>query len=973
MMGKKLINWIKDSETFETIRSFHMKGVADYEFVARQEDFYVSLLHHMFCLMNHLYDSNVDQVKRALLEVAKGILLYSDKNTQEEFYGVNRINNQLYVAAIYYLCDYDAVAKLMLKGMRREMLGNQSAQMIYMILSGFPTQERQMDNDDDIGLVGFIESGDYDWIDPLLAICDKRCKIFDFEDANDFYMTFLYRHVLKRFRNNNIWIDLLKYGERLFWMNYVKQSLLNEIVTLLPSQKDAIEKGLLTFERSFSLQMPTSSGKSYITELLIYQELERKEGTKVLYLAPLRSLSRELRERFKSFCHFFNYNFAAKYGGSASSISETGIDDARLLIATPEMFITLEGADDSMLEQFSLVICDEGQLLDDYSRGVNYELLLTRLRKRDNIRFLFISAIIPNIGVINEWLGGDSLQVGNSQYRPSKIRLALLEKNGDSVNLHYYDEWYENEVAVINEFVTRDEAGTKFKSVKNAYCATAIKALEAGQVMVFASVKGGNSGCKAIAETIYNIAKSSSKLHVSDHIKYHKRLCKIVEYLSYQLGDDYSLVSYIKEGVAYHHGDLPQDIREQIEYAYGSQTLPLIVCTGTLAEGVNFPIKTLVLANIQDPASMQGKKILYLNAARLKNIIGRVGRAGRERYGTVILPDNDKGVAKWLVQSALKNEHIDNVRGSLFALIRDLSHKEEWDHDGTIEEWLSESNLVAAIDLMISRNAQEDTLENVDIKEIITESLAYALGSEVERKMLTRVFQTRYDYLRNHVTGQRYRLFKKSGFSVEELDEVEETIDKKMAELFRTVSDVTTNAWIHSVVTYIMDKESIQKEIRSNYVNSMVPYICDKELVENVLKGWIKCNTYQTISDATNVDIDILFVLIGFVQSRFLNKLQSLIAYICERYDIENGRLQDFIDMVRYGVDSKLKIVLRGRGLSDRYALKAVEDYANQHEILYLDDYDMANELASYSSDIADYMKKEGMPIICIEHLRRGL
>ena len=150
-----------------------------------------------------------------------------------------------------------------------------------------------------------------------------------------------------------------------------------------------------------------------------------------------------------------------------------------------------------------------------------------------------------------------------------------------------------------------------------------------------------------------------------------------------------------------------------------------------------------------------------------------------------------------------------------------------------------------------------------------------------------------------------------------------------MAELFRTVSDVTTNAWIHSVVTYIMDKESIQKEIRSNYVNSMVPYICDKELVENVLKGWIKCNTYQTISDATNVDIDILFVLIGFVQSRFLNKLQSLIAYICERYDIENGRLQDFIDMVRYGVDSKLKIVLRGRGLSDRYALKAVEDYAN--------------------------------------------
>ena len=972
-MANKLISWLKDSESFETIRSFHLEGEPGYEFMARQEDFYVSLLHNMFRLMNHLYGSRVDQVKRGLLEIAKGILLYSDKNTQEEFRGVNRVNNQLYVAAIYYLCDYDAVAKLMLKGIKREMLGNLSGQMIYMILSGFPIKERQKDNDDDIGLVGFIESGDYDWIDPLLAICEKRCKIFDFEDANDFYMTFLYRHVLKRFRNNNLWIDLLKYGERRFWKNYVELSLFHEIVTLLPSQKDAIEKGLLTFERSFSLQMPTSSGKSYITELLIYQELERKDESKVLYLAPLRSLSRELRERFNSFCHFFNYNFVAKYGGSASSISETGIDDARLLIATPEMFITLEGADDSMLEQFSLVICDEGQLLDDYSRGVNYELLLTRLRKRANVRFLFISAIIPNISVINEWLGGDSHQVGNSQYRPSKIRLALLEKNNDSVDLHYYDDWYDEEVAVINRFVTKDEAGTKFKSVKNAYCATAIKALEAGQVMVFASVKGGNSGCKTIAETIYNIAKGNSKLHVSDHIKYHKRLNQIVEYLSYQLGDDYPLVSFIKEGVAYHHGDLPQDIREQIEYAYSSQTLPLIVCTGTLAEGVNFPIKTLVLANIQDPASMQGKKILYLNAARLKNIIGRVGRAGRERYGTVILPDNGKGIAKWLVKSALKNEHIDNVRGSLFALIRDLGHKEEWDHDGTIEEWLSESDLVAAIDLMISRNAQEDTMENIDIKEMVTESLAYALGSEVDRQMLTRVFQTRYDYLKKHVTGQRYRLFKVSGFSVEELEEVEKTTDDNMAELFRTVSDVTTNAWIHPVVTYIMEKESIQKEIRNNYVNSMVPYVCDKELVENVLKGWIKCDTFQTISSAANVDIDVVFVLIGFVQSRFLNKLQSLKAYICERYNIENGRLQDFIDMVRYGVDSKLKIVLRGRGLSDRYALKAVENYANLHGLLRMDDYDMANELVIHGKEIANYMKEQGLPLICIEHLKRGL
>lgn len=972
-MMEKLRSWIKDSDTFEIDRSFHLEGGPDYEFVVRQEDFYVSLLHHMFRLMEGLYDRGANRIKMELYEIAKGILLYSDTNTRKEFHGVNKENNQLYVAAIYYLCDYDAVAKFMLKGYRKEWYGNHSAKMIYTIIKGFPVAERDQDDEDEQALLDFIMSGDYDWVDPLLAICEQKCRNFDFEDANDFYMTFLYRHILKRFRNNNIWIDLIQYGERHFWNRYVEHSLQHEIITLLPSQKDAIAKGLLAFERSFSLQMPTSSGKSYITELLIYQELERNDDTKVLYLAPLRSLSRELRDRFNDFCRFFNYTFTAKYGGSAASVSESGIDDARLLIATPEMFITLEGADDSMLEQFTLVICDEGQLLDDYSRGVNYELLLTRLRKQDNIRFLFISAIIPNISAINEWLGGNNLQVGNSQYRPSKIKLAMLERNEECVDLHYYDERYEEEVSIINGFVTSSDAGTKFKSAKNAYCAAAIKALEAGQVMVFASVKGGNSGCKAIAETIFKLTRGNDKLKVSGHIQSPAHLGRIAEFLSYQLGKDYPLVSYMVEGVAYHHGDLPQDIREQIEYAYSSRTLPLIVCTGTLAEGVNFPVKTLVLANIQDPSSMQGKKIFYLNAARLKNIIGRVGRAGRERYGTVILPDNGKGVAKWLVQSALKNENIDNVRGSLFALIRDLSFKEEWEHDGTIEEWLSESDLVAAIDLMISRNAQEDTLENVNIHEMVTESLAYALGSEADRMMLNRVFQTRYDYLKNHVSGQRYRLFKKSGFSVEELDEVEKTTDIDLADIFRTVSDVTTSEWIHRIVTNIMGRETFQREIDKNYVKSMVPYISNMALIENVLKGWIKCETYQTISRATNIEIDIVFVLIGFIQSRFLNKLQSLTAYMSDKYNIENGILQDFIDMVRYGVDTKLKIILRGRGLSDRYALKAAEDYANLHDIIYVDVYDLANELAMRSHHIAEYMSEMDMPSICVEHLKRGL
>lgn len=105
-------------------------------------------------------------------------------------------------------------------------------------------------------------------------------------------------------------------------------------------------------------------------------------------MAPLRSLSRELKERYGRLSHEFGFDFRAAYGGCTTSVEEETIENAKLLIATPETFITLEGTIDDLSEEYTLVICDEGQLLEDRTRGVNYELLLTRLKRNEHTRFL---------------------------------------------------------------------------------------------------------------------------------------------------------------------------------------------------------------------------------------------------------------------------------------------------------------------------------------------------------------------------------------------------------------------------------------------------------------------------------------------------------------------------------------------------------------------------------------------------------
>ena len=79
---------------------------------------------------------------------------------------------------------------------------------------------------------------------------------------------------------------------------------------------------------------------------------------------------------------------------------------------------------------------------------------------------------------------------------------------------------------------------------------------------------------------------------------------------------------------------MPQDLREKIERAYDKGIFRLIISNTTLAEGVNLPIKTIVIAFAMD----QSNPGYFLPNTRLKNIIGRVGRAGRERYGTIMVP-----------------------------------------------------------------------------------------------------------------------------------------------------------------------------------------------------------------------------------------------------------------------------------------------------------------------------------------------
>ena len=106
---------------------------------------------------------------------------------------------------------------------------------------------------------------------------------------------------------------------------------------------------------------------------------------------------------------------------------------------------------------------------------------------------------------------------------------------------------------------------------------------------------------------------------------------KIIErYLKENYGQDNVYYKSALKGVFAHHRGISNGIRIAIEYAMKRNLIKCIVCTSTLAQGVNLPIRYLIISGI------------YQSQERIKvrdfhNLIGRAGRAGLYTEGTILL------------------------------------------------------------------------------------------------------------------------------------------------------------------------------------------------------------------------------------------------------------------------------------------------------------------------------------------------
>lgn len=97
---------------------------------------------------------------------------------------------------------------------------------------------------------------------------------------------------------------------------------------------------------------------------------------------------------------------------------------------------------------------------------------------------------------------------------------------------------------------------------------------------------------------------------------------KAIEAIGDLVDKDYLLVDVIRSGVLFHHGQIPEVLRQYVENLFREDQSPqprYLVTTSTLLEGVNTPADTMILLS---PDRGRG----HLARSAFRNLVGRVAR-----------------------------------------------------------------------------------------------------------------------------------------------------------------------------------------------------------------------------------------------------------------------------------------------------------------------------------------------------------
>lgn len=371
---------------------------------------------------------------------------------------------------------------------------------------------------------------------------------------------------------------------------------------------------------------PTGSGKTVVAHYAVYLALASSK--KCIYTAPIKALSNQ------------------KYAELAREIGEEQVGlltgdqsinrEAQILVVTTEVLRNMLLHESPDILDVGYAVLDEVHFLADPDRGPVWEETILSLP--EHVRLAALSATVANTEELAAWMRSvrGPTDVVVSKKRP--VPLAQYVNVGRKLFPLYRADTLEPDPALVNALGRL--SGERKKRVSDRERRAIIDKLGERGMLPAIEFIFSRKGCdKAVEALLRHNEVLTTRAQRAD-IK--QEIAALRETLT---ESDRRAVHFeraaaaLERGYGAHHAGVFPAIKELTERLMERGLLSIVYATGTLALGIDMPVRTVVLEELQ---RWDGHGFVDLSATEYTQLIGRAGRRGRDTVGYgVVVADAD--------------------------------------------------------------------------------------------------------------------------------------------------------------------------------------------------------------------------------------------------------------------------------------------------------------------------------------------
>ncbi|MBN8612405.1 MAG: DEAD/DEAH box helicase [Deltaproteobacteria bacterium] len=368
-----------------------------------------------------------------------------------------------------------------------------------------------------------------------------------------------------------------------------------------------------------SVSAPTSAGKSFILARWIVELNRGSTDMTVVYVVPTRALISQVERDLR--CVLDQYRL---YEVAVSSIPIVKADPParkRVFVLTQERLHILLLAHVNL--RVHALIVDEAHKVGDRQRGVLLQDVVERVHHESpDVRVVFASPMTSNPKVLLQ-----DARAGTERHAFASEDVTVTQ------NLFWVSQrpgkpkiWEVSLCAVETNVMLGEiqlAAKPSSESKRLSFVAHAVGGATHGNIVYV----NGPAEAEKIAKQLFDLIGVDVSGDGAQDLR------ELVELTQHVVHKRFALATCLRRGVAFHYGNMPLLIREEIERLFTLGTIKFLVCTSTLIEGVNMACRNIFM---RGPQKGRGRR---LTGEDFWNLAGRAGRWGKEFQGNVFCID----------------------------------------------------------------------------------------------------------------------------------------------------------------------------------------------------------------------------------------------------------------------------------------------------------------------------------------------